>query len=106
MDFIFLSSISVNLNKKNQSLDVNNENDRLYNVTLHCRPLGFLPVLHCISNISLYCSRVMGSRIMDPMPNLLLLMATTPKRRLLLEATPHSNSSMALPMVNKHQVSG
>lgn len=49
-------------------------------------------------------SRVTGSKIMDHMPNLLQPIATTPKQRLLLEATPHSNSSMALPMANRHQL--
>lgn len=47
----------------------------------------------------------MGNRIMDPMPNLLLLMAAIPKQHLLLEATPSSNSSMVPHMANQHQVS-
>lgn len=49
----------------------------------------------------------MVSRIMDPMPNLLLLLqiAATLRQHLRLEATLSSNSSMAPHMANKHQVS-
>lgn len=47
----------------------------------------------------------MGNKIMDPTPNLLLLMAVTP-RQLLLQGPIHSSSSSMVPHIaSKHQVS-
>lgn len=50
-------------------------------------------------------SRAMGNKIMDPMPNLLLLMAVTPRQPLRQGPIHSSNSSMVPHMASKHQVS-
>lgn len=84
-------------------------NDPFNEILYVVLPLSLVKVV-CFTNQTKrdlsFFSRAMGNRIMDHMPNLLLLIAVTLRQHQLLEATlSRRSSSMDLHMPSRQQVS-